>query len=78
MNDFQAMDAMSSESKDIRMNGNIVGVDRRKGGGLVTFSVDEDTFDILSHQLATGNITHYAAIYVVNKAQFDKIKRRKP
>jgi len=78
MTDFEVMDIMASENKDIRMNGNVIEAKKAKGGGRITFGVDENTFNLIINQMVLGKTTtHYVAIYVVNKQQFDEIKNRK-
>lgn len=48
----------------------------KRNGGLVTVGVACPAFDHLINQAATGEITHLAVLYVVNKKQFDEIKNK--
>lgn len=72
--DFQVMDKMATKNMDIRMTGTIVKAQKVKAGGHVTFGVDADTLGVIMNQLATGENTHYIAMYVINKKQFQTIK----
>lgn len=47
----------------------------KRNGGRVTFGVASPYFDHLINQAATGEQTHYAILYVINKKQFDDIKK---
>lgn len=46
----------------------------KKNGGTVTIGVASPHFDHLINQAATGEITHLAVLYIVNKKQFEEIK----
>jgi hypothetical protein len=78
MTDFEIMQEMGGKNMDIRMTGTVIGAQQVKAGGHITFGVDSATFQIIINQMATGETTHYVAMYVVNKEQFDKIKQQKP
>lgn len=73
MSDFEKMLKMSNANQDIRMTGNVIAADKVKQGGKITFGVDESTFNDIIAQIATGQITHYVAMYVINKKQFDAL-----
>jgi len=75
MNDFEIMNEMSSKGMDIRMTGNIITADKVKQGGKITVGVDESTFNLIINQMATNKTTHYVALYVVNKAQYEEVKK---
>jgi hypothetical protein len=72
--DMQVIDEMASKNMDVKMTGNLLKADKRKHGGEITFGVDHETFNQIIAQMATGETTHYVAVYVINKEQFDKIK----
>lgn len=74
MTDFEVMQKMSQDNLDIRMTGTIVRADMVKAGGHITFGVDRNTFNDISHQMFTGEKKYLVAVYVVNKEQFDNIK----
>jgi hypothetical protein len=76
MTDMQVIDKMASENMDVRMCGNcnLISADKNKHGGKITFQTDAETFQLIVNQMVTGNNTHYVAMYVINKKQFDKIK----
>jgi len=74
MTDFEKMGIMSKEGKDIRMTSNVLAADKVKKGGKITFGVDADTFNVIINQMATGERTHYVAMYVINKEEFESIK----
>jgi hypothetical protein len=76
MTDMQIIDKMASENMDVRMcgNDNLVNAQKCAGGGKITIGVPEDTFQIIINQMASGETTHYVALYVINKEQFLKIK----
>lgn len=65
MSDFDKMLKMSKENMDIRMTGNVIAADKVKAGGKITFGVDADTFNDIINQMATGQTTHYVAMYVI-------------
>lgn len=75
--DMQVIDEMASKNMDVKMSGNVLKADKRKYGGEITFGVDHETFGQIINQMATGKNTHYVAMYVINKEQFDKIKATK-
>lgn len=72
------MHEMSDKNMDIACALDLLNFERtpKRGGGKVTIGVANPTFDHLINQAATGNTTHYAVLYVVNKEQFDKIKKQ--
>lgn len=72
--DFDVMNEMSANNMDISMCGDIVQSQVAKGGGKVTVGVPEKIHHIIANQLFTGNTTHYVALYIVNKEQFDKLR----
>lgn len=76
MTDMQVIDKMASEEMDVRMcgNSNLISAVKNKHGGKITFQTDAGTFQLIVNQMVTGNNTHYVAMYVINKEQFDKIK----
>lgn len=74
MNDLEKMSEMAKNGQDIRMTSNVLSADKIKLGGKVTFGVDADTFNVIIRQMATGDTTHYVAVYVINKDQFDALK----
>jgi hypothetical protein len=75
--DFEVMSEMSEKNLDIACALDITNYQRqeKKGGGLVTVGVASPQFDYLINQAASGKTTHYAILYIVNKEQFDKIKK---
>jgi hypothetical protein len=75
--DMQVIDEMASKNMDVKMTGNLLKADKRKYGGEISFGVDHETFGQIISQMATGKTTHYVAVYVINKEQFDKIKHSK-
>lgn len=74
MNDFEKMSMMSRKNQDIRMTADIISADKIKQGGKITIGVDANTFNLIISQLFTGKATHYVALYVINKEQFDALK----
>lgn len=75
MTDFQKMDIMANENQDIRMFPTLDSFSSTKKKSTVTIQVNEETAQMLMRQIATGEpMTHYVALYVVNKKQFDAIK----
>lgn len=74
--DFEVFDIMSKQNMDIACCIDQISFDRVKNkGGKVTFGVPEPHFTNLINQAATGDTTHYAIVYIVNKEQFNKIKK---
>jgi hypothetical protein len=75
--DFEIMAEMSKNNMDIACAVDLTGFQRqpKRNGGTVTVGVASPYFDHLINQAATGNITHLAVLYVVNKEQFDKLKK---
>lgn len=75
--DFLVMDEMSKNNMDIACALDVTNYQRqtKKNGGTVTFGVSSPHFDHLINQAASGQTTHYAILYIVNKEQFDKIKK---
>lgn len=73
MNDLEKMSVMAKGNMDIRLTTNVLAADKVKQGGKITFGVDADTFNKIINQMATGEVTHYTALYVINKEQFDKL-----
>jgi hypothetical protein len=73
--DFLVMDEMSKNNMDIACAVDQLNFQRNKMGGRVTFGVASPQFDHLINQAATGKTTHYAILYIVNKEQFDKLKK---
>lgn len=71
MNDLEKMSKMAKENMDISMTGTVLSADKVKQGGKITFGVDDVTFNKIINQMATGETTHYVAMYVINKKQFD-------
>lgn len=74
MTDFEVMDKMAAADMDITTCGDITESKVAKGGGKVTIGVPEKIHHIIANQLVFGQTTHYVALYIVNKEQFDKIK----
>lgn len=75
MSDFEVFQKMSEQDMDIACFIEQLNFQRDKRGGKVTFGVSSPHFDHLINQAATGIQTHYAIVYVVNKEQFDRIKK---
>jgi len=74
MNDLEKMSEMAKKDMDISLSTNVISADKVKQGGKITFGVDHDSFNKIISQMATGNTTHYVAMYVINKKQFDELK----
>jgi hypothetical protein len=75
--DFIVFQEMSENNMDIACAVDITNFQRvpKKNGGTVTIGVASPHFDHLINQAATGKITHHALLYIVNKEQYDKIKK---
>jgi len=76
--DFEIMNQMVKDDKDISAYVDQLDFTRNKKGGRVTFGVGEPHFTKLINQAATGVTTHYAIVLVVNKEQFDAIQKSNP
>lgn len=77
MNDFEVMSKMSQDGLDIMMCPDIITETKTaKGGGKVTVGVPAEVHHLIANQLFSGNATHYVALYIVNKEQFDAIKNQ--
>lgn len=74
--DFAVMQEMSQGNMDIACAVDILDYTRNKKGGRVTFGVASPQFDHLINQAASGKTTHYAIMYIVNKEQFDNLKKQ--
>jgi hypothetical protein len=77
MTDFEAMDKMAAADMDITACADITESKVARGGGKVTIGVPKEIHYIIANQLISGNTTHYVALYIINKEQFDKIKNQK-
>lgn len=75
MNDFEAMSEMSKQNKDIRMSGTILNVDSGKKTSSVRMQVDEETAQLIARGIFSNNPTHYVALYIVNKNEFNQMKQ---
>lgn len=74
MTDFEKMTIMANENQDIRMFPTLDSFSSTKKKSTITIQVDENTAQMLMRQIATGEpMTHYVALYVINKEQFDKL-----
>lgn len=74
MTDFEKMGIMAGKNQDIKMFPTLDGFNSGKKKSTVTIQVDHDTAQMLMRQIATGQpMTHYVALYVINKEQFDKL-----
>jgi hypothetical protein len=73
--DLLVMQEMSEKNMDIACALDVLKFNRTKHGGLVTVGVPSPQFDHLINQAATGKITHYGILYVINKEQFDILKK---
>lgn len=73
--DLLVMQEMCDQNLDIACALDLMNFQRSKRGGLVTVGVASPQFDHLINQAATGTTTHYAILYIINKEQFDKIKK---
>lgn len=75
--DFLVMHEMSVNNMDIACAVDITDYQRvtKMKGGTVKIGVASPWFDHLINQAATNKTTHYAILYIVNKEQFDKIKK---
>ncbi len=69
MTDFEAMDKMAKENKNIRMCGQLVSANLAKGGGHVTMGVPSEIITDLSF-----SDDFVAVLYVIDKKQFFDIK----
>lgn len=83
MTDFEVMDKMAGESMDICMCPDVIDVNKGKKNGKVTFGVPvavaEKILNSMTRDLTTrDDEVYYVAMYVVNKKQFDKIKKDNP
>lgn len=75
MNDLEKMSVMAKNNQDIRMTSAVLSANKVKQGGHITVGVDHDTFQLIANQMFTGNKTHYVALYVINKEQFDALEK---
>lgn len=77
VSDFEVMHKMSKDNMDIACAMELTNFNRvpKKNGGTVTVGVASPQFDHLINQAASGKTTHYAVLYIVNKEQFDKLKK---
>lgn len=75
--DFDIMKEMSHNNQDIGAHLEMLNFQRDKRGGRITIGVAEPHFTDLINQAGTGIQTHLAALYVINKKQFNEIKDRK-
>lgn len=73
MNDLEKMNAMANGNMDIRMSGQILDVESNKKVSKITMQIDDSTAQSIMRGLATDEQTHYVALYVINKEQFDKL-----
>lgn len=75
--DLLIINEMVEQNLDVSASIDLVNFQRqqKRGGGTVTVGVASPHFDHLINQAATGDITHLAVLYIVNKEQFDKIKK---
>lgn len=75
MTDFEKMDIMADKNQDIRMFPTLDSFSSTKKKSTITIQVNEETAQMLMRQIALGlPMTHYVALYVINKEQFDKLK----
>ena len=74
MNDLEKMSLMAKNNQDIKMSGNILEIQKVKQGGKITLGIDPATAETLLNQYGTGVTTHYVALYIVNKNEFDKLE----
>lgn len=76
--DFQVMQEMSDKNMDISASLDLLDFQRtpKRNGGRVTIGVASPQFDHLINQAATGAITHYAVLYIVNKEQYEALKKQ--
>lgn len=75
--DFLVMDEMSKNNMDIACAVDITNYQRKnkQNGGTVTIGVASPYFNHLINGAGSGDVTHYAILYIVNKEQYDRIKK---
>lgn len=78
VSDLIVMHQMVNENKDIACTTELINFNRqpKKGGGTVTVGVASPQFDHLINQAVSGKTTHYAIMYIVNKDQFDELRKK--
>lgn len=76
--DLLVINEMVEKNMDISASVDLLNFERQKkrNGGLVTIGVACPAFDHLINQAATGDITHLAVLYIVNRKQFEEIKNK--
>jgi hypothetical protein len=74
--DLIVMHEMAINDMDISVHMETLNFQRqpKRKGGTITVGVASPAFDHLINQAATGEVTHYALLYVVNSEQFNKLK----
>ncbi len=73
--DFEVMSEMCKSNKDIKAAYEVIEMKSNKKGGKITFGIDNESYSRLSKGFGLGNPTHYTVCYVINKEQFDKLKK---
>lgn len=73
--DILVMSKMAKDNMDISASPEILNLQRNKKGGKVTVGVANPQFDYLINQAATGIITHYHLLFIINKKQFDQLRK---
>ncbi|MDO3641951.1 hypothetical protein [Mucilaginibacter sp. L3T2-6] len=72
--DIAVLEQMVTQNLDIRSSTNLIEMKTHNAGGLVTMGVDRRSFNDLMRSATIGQ-THYCVMYIINKKQFDSIKK---
>lgn len=76
--DFQVMQIMSQENKDICMCPDMIEAKTIKGGGKIVMGVPHEALmKVCGSILGTSSEEYHVLLYIVNKKQFDEIKKSK-
>jgi len=75
--DFETMQQMVREKKDITTTIDFTGGKFNKKGCEITLGVDIDTYHKISKSFGLGKNDYYVVAYVINRKEFDEIQNNK-
>ncbi len=74
MKNLEAISKMVDNDQDVRLTNTLVEVKKVKAGGLITFGVDANTFDLISRDFMSSETNEYLVFaMVVNNSEMKEI-----
>ncbi len=72
--DLIVLQQMAEGNMDISSSSTLISAEKVKQGGKITFGISEQALMNVMNNV-TETPTHYAVVYIINKKQFDKLKK---